>query len=230
MPETPDTGGSRQRGGDVDDVLAAWLAEYQCLRAEIEWLINDGTRYQNFAITLVGIIGAAIGWLLKEAPIILIPTLLVVPFVFCLLGFLYSRQHQEVYIVAAYLKDYVRPRVRELVGDESLWGWEEFKSQEWRALSPYRRFKPFGLNDIVFLLRAMLFILPSIVALSVVVISFLDVAPLPKLELTTSPTTIVIIASVLFDTSLVLLLVRHLLLRGRMPHELFKSRNWRVRT
>jgi hypothetical protein len=106
--------GCAPRGGDVEDVLAAWLAEYQALRAEIEWLINDGTRYQNFAITLLGIIGATIGWLLKEASALLLPTLLAVPFIFCLLGFLYSRQHEEVYIVAAYLKDYLRPRVRQL--------------------------------------------------------------------------------------------------------------------
>lgn len=214
--------GRARRGGDVKDVLATWLAEYQALRAEIEWLINDGTRYQNFAITLLGIIGAMIGWLLKEASALLLPTLLVVPFIFCLLGFLYLRQHEEVYIVAAYLKDYLRPRVRQLVGDEYVWGWEEFKNERWDAMFRRRRFKAFGINDTVFLLRAMLFIIPSVLALSGVMMCLVGVAPFPTVSLRQWTIAIVIAASVLFDSTLVLLLVRHLFLRGRMPEELFK--------
>jgi hypothetical protein len=219
----PNNSSRARKGSDVEDSLAAWLAEYQALRAEIEWLINDGTRYQNFAITLLGIIGATIGWVLKEASALLVPSLLIVPFIFCLLGFLYSRQHEEVYIVAAYLKDYLRPRVRQLVGDEYLWGWEEFKKQRWDAMSRRRRFKPFGINDTVFLLRAMLFIIPSVLSLTGVMMCLVGVAPFPTVSLREWTITIVIGVSVLFDSCLVLLLIRHLFLRGRMPQELFKG-------
>lgn len=206
-------------------MLAAWLAEYQALRAEIEWLINDGTRYQNFAITLLGVIGAAIGWLLKENSVLLLPALLVIPFIYCLLGFLYSRQHEEVFVVAAYLKDYVRPRVRQLVGDDSIWGWEEFKSQRWESTGRSRRWmrsRPFGTNNIVFLLRAMLFVAPSVVALTTALLAIAAIAPFPTLLVDNWLVAASVLFALLFDAVLICLLIRHLFLRGRMPQELFR--------
>jgi hypothetical protein len=130
--------------------LETWLAEYTSLRAEISWLIDGGTKYQNFAITLLGLLFTALAWVIEHAPRMLIPMLLVAPFLFTLLGFLYCRQHEEVYVVAAYLKDYVRPRVRCLVNDDAIWGWEEFKAKHAEHWS------------MVFALRAMLFVAPSI--------------------------------------------------------------------
>src|ERR1035441_2219876 len=137
-------------GSSAHLALDAWLVEYKCLRSEIEWLIDGGAKYQNLAVTLMGLIFTAIAWIVKEAPVLLVPTLLVAPFLFTLLGFLYCRQHEEVYVVAAYLKDYVRPRVRCLVNDDAIWGWEEFKAKHAEHWS------------MVFALRAMLFVAPSI--------------------------------------------------------------------
>jgi hypothetical protein len=144
-----------------EQALQSWLAEYQSLRTEIEWLIEGGVKYQNFAITLLGILFTAIAWAIQHAPRLLVPTLLAIPFLFTLLGFLYCRQHEEVYVVAAYLKDYVRPRVRRLVDDEAMWGWEEFKAErnaQWSKSKSGRA----SSAGIVFALRSMLFIAPSV--------------------------------------------------------------------
>ena len=102
--------------------LNAWLAEYKSLRAEIEWLVEGGTKYQNFAITLLGLLSSILAWVIERSHDLIIPSLLVVPFLFTLLGFLYCRQHEEVYVIAAYLNTYVRPRVRALVGDNDILG------------------------------------------------------------------------------------------------------------
>ncbi len=149
--------------------LKTWLAEYISLRAEIKWLIDGGTKYQNFAITLLGLLFTALAWVIDNAPRLLIPMLLVVPFLFTLLGFLYCRQHEEVYIVAAYLKDYVRPRVRCLVNDDAIWGWEEFKAEHAEQWSRSKSSKASS-GAIVFALRAMLFVAPSIGSIIAVVV------------------------------------------------------------
>lgn len=150
------------------EALQAWLAEYNSLRAEIEWLIEGGAKYQDFAITLLGLLFTAIAWVTQYGTTLLIPTMLVIPFLFTLLGFLYCRQHEEVYVVASYLKDYVRPRLRSLVGDHSLWGWEEFKARRSRELFKTKR----GLSSsagIVLVLRSMLFVVPSLGSIIAVV-------------------------------------------------------------
>lgn len=154
----------------VEHRLQAWLAEYQALRSEIEWLIRDGTQYQKFAVALLGIVFAAIGLITQSVKVLLLPTLLVTPFLFCLLGFLFIRQHEEAYIIGAYIKEYVRPKVRKLLSENDLWGWEEFKHQTNENLCEGRMFKLFSSIKMIFILRSFIFILPSAVCLTSVCI------------------------------------------------------------
>lgn len=205
---------------EVEDALAAWLAEYNSLRTEIEWLIQDGTSYQNYAITLLGILGAAIGWLLNEASVLLLPSLLIIPVIFTLLGFLYIRQHEEVFIVAAYLKEYVRPRVRELVREPMLWGWEEFKTARLKR-NNRRRGHFLNSTDIIILLRGALFILPSVVTLILALLSMLGVAPFEFARVTIWPLSTIIVILFILDILLVLVLVYYLFFKGRsLPRDL----------
>jgi hypothetical protein len=141
--------------------LEAWLAEYNSLRAEIEWLIEGGAKYQNFAITLLGLLFTAIAWVTQNGTTLIVPTVLVIPFLFTLLGFLYCRQHEEVYVVASYLKQYVRPRLRSIVRDESLWGWEEFKASHSGGGSRPGKTRSTSAG-MVLVLRSMLFVVPSL--------------------------------------------------------------------
>ena len=136
-----------------DLALMAWLAEYRALRAEIQWLIEGGTKYQDFAIALLGVLTTTFAWIIEHGHRFLVPSLQVVPFLFTILGFLYCRQHEEVYVVAAYLNDYVRPHVRSLVHDDAIWGWEDFKG----ASATHTNTSIVN----VFALRSMLFIAPS---------------------------------------------------------------------
>src|SRR3989304_4303082 len=99
---------SPHRDPQTSERLTAYLAEYSALRSEIEWLVRDGTQYQGLAVKLIGVVFGAAAWIIHQVPDLLLPLLLVVPFVFCTLGFLFSRQHEEVYIVARYITDYIR--------------------------------------------------------------------------------------------------------------------------
>lgn len=71
-------------------------------------------------------------------------------------------------MVASYLKDYVRPRLRSLVGDHSLWGWEEFKARRSRELFKTKR-RLSSSAGIVLVLRSMLFVVPSLGSIIAVV-------------------------------------------------------------
>ena len=204
----------------ASDALTAWLAEYNSLRAEIEWLIKDATRYQSFAITLLGILVPGVGWLLKELPDLVVPSLLVISFIYCLLGFLYTRQHEEVYVVAAYLKDYVRPRVRELMNDSSMWGWEEFKGQRWAALRPRRGLGCLRPGNMIVLLRAMLFVLPSAAALAAVGFILLQTYRSVAFSSFHAAPVALLAAAFLFNTAVLGALLRHLFLRNRLPRDL----------
>lgn len=198
----------------TEQKLAAWLAEYQALRTEIEWLIQDGTRYQNFAITLVGIVIAALGWILKDPADLLLPILLAIPFVFSHLGFLYLRQHEEVFVIAAYLREYLRPRVRSLLSDDSLWGWEEFKAKRTQELTSRTLVSFLSTNTVIVMLRTLLFLLPSLLALLAATLYSLQ-AGLDKLRLTYSDPSVVTLSVIfLFDVLLVVLFAIHVVRRG----------------
>lgn len=159
---------SSSESDSVDTKLEAYLAEYRALRTEMEWLIKGGGQYQNFAIALLGAAATLVPWIISNAEILLVPTLMTFPFLFSLLGFLYLREHEEIYVVAAYLKDYLRPRIRNLLMDPDAWGWEEFKEQ--RSKIVFGR-GPLGLlstTRIILVLRSTLFLLPSIACLVIV--------------------------------------------------------------
>jgi len=141
------------------------VAEYLALRSEIEWLIKDGSQYQSFAIALLAAALPVLQFLSERNQLVFLVALLLIPFLFCLLGFLYFRQHEEVYVIAAYLKESLRPRVRALTGDDKLWAWEEFKHDH--ATSIGRLMTWISRGHTFFILRALLFALPSILAVSV---------------------------------------------------------------
>jgi hypothetical protein len=146
------------------------IAEYEALRTEIEWLIKDGTMYQNLVFTLMGVVIAAEGWIYQNAPNLVIPVLLVIPFLFSLLGYLYIRQHEEVYIIASYLKDNLRPKLRKLLGDEELWQWEEFKSKKTDKFFNKGKMRFITSDKMITILRAMLFVLPSFIAIILITV------------------------------------------------------------
>src|SRR5260370_32197606 len=110
--------------------IDAILAEYAALRAEIEWLIKDAGQYQTYALGLVAVLPPAFALLLGTSRAWLtIPAIIIANSAFCLFGYLFFRSHQEVYIVAAYLKHRVRPKIRKLTGADSVWAWEEYKAK-----------------------------------------------------------------------------------------------------
>jgi hypothetical protein len=170
VSETPssDQASSPSRHDRADDrsdaQLQAYLAEYQALRAEIEWLIRDGNQYQAFAIGLLAAALPFIGFVAERASGLVAATLLVVPFPFCLLGLLFFRQHEEVYVVAAYLAESLRPRIRRLVHTPDMWQWEEFKRDR-TAIIYQRPFDRLSISKTILVLRALLFLLPSLGAL-----------------------------------------------------------------
>ncbi len=215
---------SRNRSPKVESAVNAWISEYHALRTEIEWLNSDGSRYQTFAISLLSVVGGVIGWLSANTPTILLPALLIIPFIFCLLGFLYLRQHEEVFVIASYIKDYIRPRLRELTKDQSLWGWEEFKWQKLNSRK-HAQSKWFTVTEMVFFLRGMLFIMPSIAALIAVLLFLLYTPPTPVEMLDNQLFTLFILLGFLIDTLFVVILMYSLISRGRnLPKEIIKKR------
>lgn len=146
-------------------LIEAHVAEYLALRSEIEWLIKDGSQYQGFAIALLAASLPLLQFLSQTSPALLLITLLPIPFLFCLLGFLYFRQHEEVHIIAAYLASSLRPKVRALTGDPELWSWEEFKSVR---SAPAGRIMSWAAGGrTIFVLRALLFVVPSLLSVCV---------------------------------------------------------------
>src|SRR3972149_7197310 len=198
----------------VQDRLNAYLAEYKSLRSEIEWLIRDATQYQNFAIALIGAVITAIALVFDKAPTIILPILLVVPFIFCLLGFLFFRQHEEVYVIAAYLREYLRPQVRLLTKDNNLWGWEEFKARRSIIIPKAVFFKTLSTSKMILALRMLLFIIPSIFSL-LTFTSYIAHKGIPQLVSAYGVSNIVLfIIGFSFDVLIILLLIAHLLAQG----------------
>jgi hypothetical protein len=154
----------------LEEKLEAYLAEYHSLRTEMEWLIKGADQYQNFTIALIGASVTILPWIQDKTPSILIPTLLILPVLFSLLGLLYLRQHEEVYVIAAYLSEYIRPRVRHLVKDNGAWGWEEFKAQRSKEAFSSGPLGFLSTSKIIVILRSSLFLFPSFAALIVIMI------------------------------------------------------------
>ncbi|SRR5579871_682759 len=156
---------SEAGGEPTEEKLETYLAEYVALREEIKWLVQEAGQYQNFAIVVIGATLSLVPWVLDKAPMLLTPVLLIVPFVFSLLGFLYLREHEEVYVVAAYLREYLRPQVRLLIKDREAWGWEEFKDKRSREVFSGDVLRFLSTTRIIVILRSSLFLLPSTISL-----------------------------------------------------------------
>lgn len=205
----------------VEEKLEAYLAEYVALREEIKWLIQEAGQYQNFAIVVIGATLTLIPWVLDKAPSLLVPVLLIVPFVFSLLGFLYLREHEEVYVVAAYLREYLRPRVRNLIKDSEAWGWEEFKDTRSREVFSGDVLHFLSTTKIIVILRSSLFLLPSIVALLYILIStdYSYIFIHFKEHFTTY---ILLVIWLIFDSGVVFLLIFRLWGQGDLPKRILK--------
>jgi hypothetical protein len=88
-----------------------------------------------------------------------------VPFPFSVLGFLFFRQHEEVYVIAAYLRDQVRPQLCRLTTLTEIWGWEEFKNRYFAIMQEGRLFRTMSSGKMALVMRVLLFVLPAVVAL-----------------------------------------------------------------
>ena len=142
--------------------LEAALAEYQALRAEIAWLIEHGAQLQNYAIGLaIGLFPVAAFILDKQSPAFMIGLLLMAPLALCLLGLLYFRQHQEVYVIAAYITESVRPIISELSGRNDIWSWEDFKAARQTNLSDRSAILGIWKQKTILMLRLAIFALPA---------------------------------------------------------------------
>jgi hypothetical protein len=144
--------------GQID----AHLAEYEALRNEIEWLIRDASQYQTYALGLIAILPPAFALLVDTRQSwLLVPSLLLASAAFALFGYLFFRNHQEVYVIAGYLARVVRPQVRALTGSTTLWGWEEYKASTYAALRGSSRLGGLAGLPFVVMLRLLVFLLPA---------------------------------------------------------------------
>ena len=183
------------------------LAEYEALRAEIAWLIEHGAQLQNYAIGLaVGAFPVAAFILDKQNATFLIGLLLMLPLALCLLGLLYFRQHQEVYVIAAYINESVRPIICELTGRDDVWAWESFKSARHAQLSERSRILGIWKPKTILLLRLTMFALPAacsfVLALAVAIAQGLE----RILKMYTSIGAIVLLALALADVLVIVIL------------------------
>jgi hypothetical protein len=146
----------------LEQGVTACLAEYQSLIGEMRWL-REEAQYQRLSVTLLVGLVPLLGLVSSISPDLLIPTLLVAPVPFAVLGYLFFRQHEEVYVVAAYLRDQVRPRIRNLTAQPAIWGWEEFKHTHFES----GRHGVLGLlnsGKVALMMRLLLFLLPAVVS------------------------------------------------------------------
>jgi hypothetical protein len=193
--------------------IAACLAEYQALTGEMKWLREEAAQYQRLSVTmLVGLV-PLLSLLASNSPDLLIPTLLVAPFPFTVLGYLFFRQHEEVYVIAAYLRKEVRPQIRKLTALYDIWGWEEFKHS--RFVSG-RRGLLLRLNSakMALAMRILLFLLPAVVSTIGAVAVVLARNPNALLQMYGWPVGGLAIAALLFDVLLVGALVGFLWSQG----------------
>lgn len=144
--------------GQVD----AHLAEYEALRHEIEWLVRDASQYQTYALGLIAVLPAAFALLVDTRQSwLLAPAILIASAAFSLFGYLFFRNHQEVYVIAGYLARVVRPQVRTLTASATLWGWEEYKADTYARLRSSSTLGGLASLPFVVMLRLLVFLLPA---------------------------------------------------------------------
>ena len=163
----PAVGQEESARGLVDAILA----EYAALRSEIEWLIKDAGQYQTYALGLIAILPPAFALLLgTKHDWLTIPAIVIANSTFCLFGYLFFRCHQEVYVVAAYLKNVVRPKIRQLTGSDSVWDWEEYKAKADLDIRHSSTLGLLGSPRFVWLVRLLVFLLPATVGVVAVAV------------------------------------------------------------
>ena len=128
------------------------------------------------------------------------------PLALCLLGLLYFRQHQEVYVIAAYINESVRPIICEFSVRDDVWAWESFKSARHAQLSERSRILGIWKPKTILLLRLTMFALPAacsfVLALAVAIAQGLE----RILKMYTSIGAIVLLALALADVLVIVIL------------------------
>jgi hypothetical protein len=112
----------------------AGVAEFRFLRTEMEWLINNGMRYQQFAIVLTAAGLSASALTITQYSAFYPGLAAALSAVFAYLGILYYWVHVEIHVVAGYLQKQVRQRVRDASGVDDWWNWEEYKDKQWKNI------------------------------------------------------------------------------------------------
>jgi hypothetical protein len=154
-------------------LVDAVLAEYAALRSEIEWLVKDAGQYQTYALGLIAILPPAFALLLgTKRDWLIIPAIMIANSTFCLFGYLFFRSHQEVYVVAAYLKNVLRPKIRKLTGSASVWDWEEYKTKANLDIRHSSKLGLLGSPRFVWLVRLLVFLLPATVGVTAMAVIF----------------------------------------------------------
>jgi hypothetical protein len=177
---------SEDRGGHPrvvevrDPAVDACLAEYHALRGEMLWLREEAAQYQGFALAITAALGPLLGFELASHTKWVIPTMVVVPLPFAVLGFLFFRQHLEVYIVAEYIRKHIRDKIRtlcsaqrhgpprtdaEMAAIKDLWNWEEVKSEEFRDFVKIRWLDFIVAHKLAVFMRTALFLGPAVAAM-----------------------------------------------------------------
>jgi|GEM_PF-4287560 len=162
--------------------LNACLAEFHALREEMRWLREEAAQYQAFALALVAAAGPLIGFELSSHKAWVLPTTVIIPLPFTVLGFLFFHQHLEVYVVAGYIRDGIKPHIERLCGTESnkhpvlpeyaIWEWERYKAEIFARL-PTARWLDFAVGHrTTHFMRSVLFLGPALasIAANVVVV------------------------------------------------------------
>ena len=213
--ESEDQSGLLVGGPSVGERLAPHLAEYEALRKEIEWLLKGATQYQNFCIILIGTLATLGVWLADKQKDLLIPFLLAASMLFAALGFLYFRQHQEVFVAASYIKNSLRPLVRKMLSDDTVWLWEDYKESRNQNSNLFLR------PQFIVLFRVAIFLFPS--ALSILFV-FGDVIGmgLKNIQNSYSTFTVYLVAIwMVVDVATVIAFILYVFAKGDLSRQLF---------
>lgn len=132
------------RGSQVVTDRAAFdalVTEFQCLRSEIQWLIANGMRYQQFAIVIAAAGLSASTFTISQYPHLYPALGFALSAVLCWLGILYYWEHVEIHVVAGYLQQVVRAKVRMATRVDTWWEWEEYKGAQWKRMGTPNLFR-----------------------------------------------------------------------------------------
>jgi hypothetical protein len=200
--------------------LQACLTEYVALRSVFEGLTLHVTQYQNFAVALIVAVGT-VGALGHGEPAIMVSLGLVAPIPFSLLGYFCFRASEEVYYVASYLDEHLRPLVAQLTDEPRVWHWEAYKARMIRRVAEEEKTRSNAPRTVLFLKSTTLFLLPSVVVLGVGEWSLMA---------SESPNWWKVLGSVLFAEILLLVysIGRHIWCKGDLPARFFTSPETRL--